>query len=459
MKKTISYFKLCTIVLSLFITSSCDFVKVDLPNDRITANSAFAEESTATSAVVGLYGRLVALGNGFSNGRTTVFFGLSADELFTTLTTDQYLQFYNNTISIDNSLAENNFWRSAYEIIYHANLCVEELEKSSELSESLKQQLLGEAHFVRAFCYWYLVNIFGDVPLILTSDYEKNRLSERTDITIVKQQILSDLVIAMEKLSPNHLSAGKVRVNYYTVLALLSRYYLYEENWIETERLATQIIESDLYQYEGDINRIFLREGTESIWQIESSQDLANTNEGAIFIPSVLPNIRPSYPITEHLLNDFETGDLRRTSWVNSKTVQGVLYLYPFKYKIRYNANKTENYVMFRLGEVYLNRAEALAHLNRDEEALADINIIRLRANLPESTLQNTPDILETIYQERRIELFAEWGHRWFDLKRTGRINAVLGAVKSNWQPEAVLFPIPLNEILANPRLSQNDGY
>lgn len=85
--------------------------------------------------------------------------------------------------------------------------------------------------------------------------------------------------------------------------------------------------------------------------------------------------------------------------------------------------------------------------------------MLRRRANLGDRTQQNTPDVFAAIQQERRIELFAEWGNRWFDLRRTGKIDAVLGAIKPNWTTTAAWFPIPNLERTVNPNLSQNDGY
>lgn len=455
--KTINYW---IVTLSLFSCISCDFIEIDPPSDRIITSTLFQDEGTATAAVLGLYSELVMPGNVLSNGGTTIYAGLAADELFVTNATAlANIQFEQNEIATDNSVVYTNFWRDAYEIIYHTNLCIEGLEASDNLTQAIKDQLRGECHFIRAFCYWYLMQFFGEFPLALSSDYEINRQLPKSDIGVINRQILDDLLQARTLLISAYPSTGKVRVNYYTVLSLLCRYYLYEEDWEEVEKLATEIITSGLYDLESNINSIFLINGVESIWQIESSQSLFNSVEGSTFIPLALPTVRPQFGITEELLSDFEPNDLRRTSWTASKTVTGTTYVYPLKYKIRLNTTKTENYVMFRLGEIYLNRAEARTYLNRAQDALEDLNQIRSRANLPEKTFGNTPELLEAIQKERRIELFAEWGHRWFDLRRTGKIDEVMTRTNPNWKSTASLFPIPQNEILVNPALIQNPGY
>lgn len=458
--KLYRYFTAVVAAAGLCTATACNFVDIAPPNDRIITATLFREESTATSAVMGLYGRLVMPGSLFASGGTTIFTGLASDELYTTnpaLTS--YIQFQENRISVDNYEVYTNFWRAAYETVYQANLCMESLQASADLRESVRVQLMGECHFIRAFCYWYLLQLFGDVPLALTSDYRANSTLSRADSQDVKRQILADIKEALDRLPPGYPTEGKVRANRYTVLALLSRFHLYEENWEETEKLCSEILRSPLYVPETDIGRVFLIAGTESIWQLASGQPQFNSVEGAVFIPLALPTIRPLMALTDGLISDFEPGDRRRTAWVTSKTVQGTAYPYPFKYKVRQNATKTENYVVFRLAEVLLNRAEAYVHLERPQDALDDLNILRARADLPERTLVGTPDILEAIYRERRIELFAEWGHRWFDLRRTGRIDAVLGAAKPEWASTAAWFPIPQSERLVNINLSQNEGY
>lgn len=116
--------------------------------------------------------------------------------------------------------------------------------------------------------------------------------------------------------------------------------------------------------------------------------------------------------------------------------------------------------MVFRLAEQYLIRAEARAQQGDATGAKADINAIRNRAGLPDTDADGQASILAAIEHERRIEFFTEWGHRWFDLKRTGRADAVLSPIKPNWQSTDVLFPIPLQEIENNPNLlPQNAGY
>ncbi len=184
-----------------------------------------------------------------------------------------------------------------------------------------------------------------------------------------------------------------------------------------------------------------------------------NSWEGSVFIPAS-PSVTPTYLCTPTLLNSFEAGDSRRSNWIQSRVFAGQNVYYPYKYKIQQNAVISEYYILLRLAEQYLIRAEARAQLNNITGSRSDLNIIRNRAGLINTLATDKQGLLSAIEHERQVELFAEWGHRWFDLKRTNRAAVVLGALKpSTWQNTDILWPIPSGQILLNPSLIQNPGY
>jgi hypothetical protein len=117
--------------------------------------------------------------------------------------------------------------------------------------------------------------------------------------------------------------------------------------------------------------------------------------------------------------------------------------------------------MIFRLADTYLIRAEASANLGNGSAALTDLNVVRARAGLSPSATNpaNQAAVLSAIQHERQVELFTEWGNRWFDLKRTGTAAAVLGAEKGGWQPNFALYPVPRTELQADVNLTQNQGY
>ena len=164
--------------------------------------------------------------------------------------------------------------------------------------------------------------------------------------------------------------------------------------------------------------------------------------------------------MSPQLLSAFATGDQRRFKWMDSITSAGTRYYYPGKYKNTSSASIPEYQVVFRVAEQFLIRAEARFHQGNWVGAIEDLNVIRTRAGLPSLALTlSPPEIEQAIVQERRTELFCEWGHRWFDLNRTGTSTQVLGVMKPTWNPYDTLYPVPLNEILTNPNLTQNSGY
>jgi hypothetical protein len=137
---------------------------------------------------------------------------------------------------------------------------------------------------------------------------------------------------------------------------------------------------------------------------------------------------------------------------------------YPFKYKnVLASGTPVEDYMIFRLTEVYLIRAEAAVRMPNPNlsSAIADVNIIRNRAGLANSTADITSQtaVLAAVLHERQTEMCFEWGSRWFDLKRTGNAGTVLTAEKSGWQPNAALYPIPQAQRQLNSLLTQNPGY
>jgi len=116
--------------------------------------------------------------------------------------------------------------------------------------------------------------------------------------------------------------------------------------------------------------------------------------------------------------------------------------------------------MVLRLAEQYLIRAEARVRQNDLVGAIQDLNVVRARAGLPDLSSGVSQDlILAAVIQERRVELFAEWGHRWSDLIRWGQADSVLSMEKPKWTANAKLYPLPLVDIQRNGNLRQNDGY
>ncbi|MDB5200850.1 MAG: RagB/SusD family nutrient uptake outer membrane protein [Ferruginibacter sp.] len=462
MKANYILFFLCSslIVLQISLLCSCKkFIDIGDPKDQLNSSLVFTDSSTAVTAINGIYAEMFTNRNLFSNSATTIYAGMSADELYPYAPSLKD-EFFKNELSPANHInIDINFWKPAYKFIYMANLALEKLADSKELTSSLKLQLSSEAKLIRAFCYFNLVNLFGEVPLITESKYQVAAIAPRAPISKIYSQMIMDLTEAKAGLSATYLSGERVRPNKWTAAALLARCYLYQGNWTDAEAEASSVINDGTYQLEADLNKVFLKGSPETIWQLKPVRPGFNTYEGIEFVPSTALTI-PTYLATTGLLNAFEATDNRKTAWLKSRVFNGSTLYFPYKYKIASSTVLTEYLVMFRLAEIYLTQAEACAQQNKVSQAKIAINKIRNRAGLANISAADKASLLLAVEQERRIELFAEWGHRWFDLKRTGRADALLGPLKGiTWQPTDQLWPVPQPERNLNPLLTQNPGY
>jgi len=447
------------------------FLEIDPPKNEVLTSQVFANDDGAKLAINGLYAGLY--GAAF-NGYTTRYAGFSADELTYYISNTTFDELQANKISVGNPGTES-LWQGFYKTIYAANSIIENAEASTGMSSAYKIQAIGEAKFWRAFSHFYLVNLFGKVPLITVTDVKKTALAPRTSVDSVYGQIRADLMDAMNALPGDYAIAGgqRVRANKWAAAALLARVYLYTGDWAGAEAMSTAVIGNNDYTLlsSANIANVFKRNSTEAILQWIDDYN-GNALEGIFFMQYYYKFGYFDHRMQPGLLNSFETGDLRKTNWVLTKTYSNSggngTFSAPYKYHGNFAPPKEDNYTMLRLAEQYLIRAEARAQQNNISGAQADINMIRNRAGLANTAATGKASLMAAIEQERRVELFCEWGHRWFDLKRwpsltspatKTRADDVLGSLKTTWMPTAVLYPIPQSAIVSNPNLEQNDGY
>jgi hypothetical protein len=430
------------------------------PPTEITQTEVFADSADAVSAVDGIYSNFQVANGGLTiaSGTVTMCGGLSADELNTATTNTSMYQYYTYSVLSTNGYVQN-FW-NAYTNIYQMNACLQGVSgDSSAISASLRQQLTGEIKVARALYYFNLVNLFGDVPLVTGTNYMVNAQIARTPVDSVYGQILSDLTSAMQLLIPAYPSDGRMRPNLYTAAALLAKVELYQQQWQAAANAASVVINSGVYGLLQNLDSVFLDGSNEAIWQLPARGTFEPVSEATNFVPYA-NSVQPNYWLTPFLLNAFEPGDLRRVAWLDSNVVNGHVYYYPYKYKNTTLAETpVEDYMIFRLADQYLIRAEALAQQNKLDSALSDLNVIRARAGLAPKTSVSQSDLLADIMQERRIEDFCEWGNRWYDLKRTGAAASTLSSEKTGWQTGAALYPLPISQLQNNSLLTQNPGY
>ncbi|MDP4128908.1 MAG: RagB/SusD family nutrient uptake outer membrane protein [Bacteroidota bacterium] len=454
---------ICIILIIIFAVGSCKkWISVAPPITQLSNSTLFEDSVTANAAVSGIYGDMMTSFLGICGGNLTLLTGLQADEFQTYAAGSDQSAFYNNAINPASTNLQS-LWKTAYKYIYESNAVLEGLSHSLKISSGARSQFEGEVKFLRAFCHFYLLQYFGNIPYVSTTDYRTNQEAVQISRKEIFQKIMQDLGDAIPLLSIDyHFSGGeRARVNRSSALALMARVKLYDHDWVDAEQFASQVIGSGLYQLETDLSKVFLKNSSEAIWQLAPVNPSYNTWEGYEFILHGQPTSAPAQvALSNSLINSWEPGDARRAIWIDSIVVGPNTYFFPFKYEIQNGGNLQEYYMVLRLAEQYLIRAEARAMQNNFTGSVEDINAIRSRASLPLLSSISTQDsCLAMIGIERRHELFCEWGHRWFDLVRRHLANAVLSPIKPGWQDTDTLAPIPITEIQNDPNLIQNKGY
>jgi len=461
----------------LILFGACKkFVQVNTPITSVATSSVYSGNATAISAVNSIYAKM---SNGSFSGSgilsISLYGGLSADELvlYSGSSNQAFIGYYTNALTnLNVNSGAVDIWTTIYPLVYDANVVIEGLNSSSAVTPAIKQQLLGEAKFIRAFCYFYLTNFYGDVPLVLSSTYTTTALMGRSGQSQVWQQIIADLKDAISELSASYLDATllktsteRVRPTKAAAQALLARTYLYTGDWADAVDLSDSVIaNSGLYSL-GSMSSAFLKNNNEAIWQLQPVLTGYNTQEARVFVlPASGPGAAYPFFLDTFLVKAFEANDLRRTNWIDSVTAGGKKYYYAYKYKISATNQSVQEYEMvLRLGEQYLIRAEAEAQQGDLTDAVSDLNKIRTRAGLAGTTATTQAGILAAILHERQVELFTEWGHRWLDLKRTNTVNTVMPMVTQakggTWNPNWQWYPIPLTDLTNDPNLVQNNGY
>jgi hypothetical protein len=462
------------ILLTLF---SCGkIVDVPSPATSISSDRVFSKDGNAIAALTGLYSNMPSTLTG-SNG-LSIYAGLSADEFTLSSgvpTSDRKFFFYTNNLSVYTSDASIDFWGILYNYIYNCNAAINGLTNSSSLTLAVRQQLLGESLFMRAFCYYYLVTLYGDVPLVQGTNYKSNALLGRTSTEKIWQGLITDLDSAQHLLSADYLDGSllqstveRVRPTKGAAIALLARSYIYTQNWEKAEQQASLLINNSSVYNLTSLQEVFLKNSPEAIWQLQPVLEGWNTLDAQAFIipQTGLDNYINSVYLNKRLIDSIEVNDQRKNFWIDSVIVSGETYYYPYKYKSATYGDPVQEYqTVLRLGEQYLIRAEARAQQGNLEGARADLDIIRQRAGLSQTNARTKSELLAAILHERHIEMFAEFGQRWLDLKRTAAINDVMQIetpLKTNgspWRPFQQLYPIPLAELQTNPNLAQNPGY
>lgn len=472
-----------SLFLIILLGTGCKkFLQIPLPLDKISGSSAYTNDNSGAAALNNILGDLAA--SNLFEGSTSIgtLSGLYTDETKLYSISNDLTVFYKDAIPIN---AANKPWVFCYNEIYNCSLTIEGIKNTTSLLPN-KNQWIGEALFIRAFLYFNLVNLYGDVPLAITSDYRVNSTLSRSPKSEVYKQIVSDLEEAKLLLSDQYRNASsavttdRIRPNRAAVTALLARVYLFMQDWPKAEEQASILIDNKTDFLLPPLSQVFLSSSKETIWSLVLEPTSAEPYVDDITtyghnVPAVMPlgkTLRDyaAAAMSNSLYNAFETGDQRLVNWGSTAVTTAVSPAQPEVYhlisKYKSAINRAEDIIVFRLAEQYLIRAEARAKQNKftgTGSAKDDLDAVRTRAGLSGTTASSAADMFAAIAKERRSELFSEMGHRFFDLKRTGAIDGVM-AIEAplkagTWSSQRQIWPIPTADIFANPNLTQAPGY
>ena len=430
--------------------AACDDALTTEPVDAIPSERQITDSATARASLVGMYDALQELGY---YGRTFLVMGdLSADNA-EHIGTFQYLgQADRNQLQADNS-AVASIWTAIYASVARANQIIAKVP-AIEMNEADRDEIVGEAYFVRALGFHNLVKFWGDVPMPLapiTSADDAAKVT-RTPKAEVYTQILADLASAESRItSPKQTrqaSLGAVR-------AIRARVQLYQGNWQGALDAANAVLAMG-YTLAPNYAELNTAEGTdtpEDIFRVTfTPQEYSEMGYWYLRGSGGRWEVGPE----PELVSQFEAGDVRKNITATARNA----FFFSRKWPTSIGG---EDIHVIRLGEVILIKAEALARLGGAanlQAAVAEYNKIRVRARLAPhvygTNVTTQAEVLAAIDKERRLELALE-GDRFPDLVRTGRAAAVLGLdAEHQYQ---LLYPIPASERLVAPGLGQNDGY
>ena len=435
----------------LFSQTACsDFLEQE-PANYISDEAVITNESSAKSALNGVYHRLGA--SAYYGGRYfDAGVNLASDNVTWTGSLNFYYDFDTHQYSAENQLL-SYAWYGIYATVNQANQVIEKTQALSSISDNERRRIIAEATVLRSLAFFDLARTWGNVPLVKAATHAPNQFDgvKQTQAKAVYQEVVNDISSVLGDLSQAN---DRVHVSRSVAEALLARVSLYLEDWAKAEEYATKVIENPSYAL-GSINDLLNGKlAQESVFELAYSSSF--TNDQSAYWRSPNDGGRhewgPSKEIVQLLSNPTIGGD-RSAFFTDQSSAQvpdyyvGTLYHRP---------SADDNVILFRLAEAYLIRAEARAKQQNAnlEGAISDLNTIRERsqvAPLNESLSQQA--IIQAIEDENRVE-FAIEPHRWFDLVRTGRAVAILG-ISEHQQ----LFPIPYNDIEADKDLQQNPNY
>jgi len=495
-------------ILMLTLSGCSDWLDIR-PENEVVLEDYWKTESQATAMLASCYRRLI-LSDVLD--RMVVWGEVRSDNVNEGVDINLDLAKVMNTqITPTNSYA---YWGSFYQAINYCNTFLHfapnVVKSDPNFTEAKLHTMEAEVLTIRALCYFYLVRTFKEVPLVLepsindTQDYDVAKSTER----VILDQIIADLLIAQKTARADYgvgaYNKGRVTVN--AVNAILADVYLWDQQYDKCVETCDRILNNQTLQLvDGDklLNSVFFAGNSkESIFELQFDKDVeysftVNSLYGYINHPGQL--VFPIYLSKPGTYSPFNysasatkesTKDLREKTFYKTTSDGSSAEIYKYvlvqcveksdgNYEPTYRSDATTvNWILYRLADIILMKAEASVELDNMEEALRLVNRTYLRSNLTADSLQiinygSKADMEKLVLRERQRELMFE-GKRWFDLmrlvRRKGDPTTILAylspkltggnmQIKKMSVMNALYMPILKSELEINPKLTQNPFY
>ncbi|HLO54538.1 MAG TPA: RagB/SusD family nutrient uptake outer membrane protein [Saprospiraceae bacterium] len=460
------------LIIIVFFLSSCSDNLDIVPITQKSADNFYSSETEIESAITGLY---AILQNGGLYGLDIIGVGeVPGEDSFEEIAANdagRFGQLDDFSTNAANDLV-SNIWQQSYRGIQRANVVLNRIDPIDYTKPETKTQRIGEVKFIRALLYFNLVRLYGDVPLVVEETINPSSFfgKGRTSAKDVYAQIEKDLNDAIQNLDNTKVYGRPAKG---AALALLADVQMNQGNYQGAVTNLATIVNSNIYKLMPSTDKIFgvaNEKNAEVLFEIVFQSGIDGNREGSPaatqFRPSgVTGNAKGHNLPSTGFVNMYDTVDTRKKDYVGVNTAKN-----PFYYSTKYEVSTTgvndsgTDYYVIRYADVLLKYAEALNEINMTSEAARHLDAIRNRAGLGNTTATTKSEMAAAIDMERRSEFIGE-GHRWFDLKRTGKAIETM----NKWfadngknvviDQDNLILPIPQSQIDTDPAISQNSGY
>lgn len=453
--------RILILILSFLVVSCSDL----LDKSPISSFSADGFYKTTSDAQTGVYGIYDAAQTAFK--LNFAYWGEGRADNVKTAQSGEGLALMQNNLSASLSSA---YWGDLYNIINRANYAIKYIPSVYKEGDATGNQLIAEAKALRALAYFYLVRVWGDIPVI-TDPYlsiEQNIFVSKTDKESVLNFIEDDLKFAAlnckDKFGDNR---DRIMFTKGSVNALLTHVYMWRHKYDEALTTSKLVLDNALYSLVttmDDWGKIFTTGySKESIFEVAYSDKETNSLRVLYAIGAYA-----IYTPSEKFKTSYEAGD-KRIDYVYDVTLADPKAIWKYLGKGISDEVATaskQDIVLIRLADIMLLRAEALTKKGGAQniaDALFLLNKIRTRAGLiPYNTeaeaIAAYGDLESAILHERSIELCFE-GHRWFDLVRTGKAISTMKPLNGLSDEKNLVWPVSTTSLQKNPNLVQNEYY